>query len=61
MAQNEQVYTICCWLEVDGDVISGENVRTIEDYAVLNFEVSEFSSFPDIPKKSFRGGGGHRR
>ena len=33
------------------DVISSGNVKTIEDYAVLNFEVSSFSSFWDIPQK----------
>ena len=45
MTQNEDVYAICCRPEVAGDVISGENVRTIEGYAVLNFEVASFSSF----------------
>ena len=31
----------------------GGNVRTIEGYAVLDFEVSEFSSFRDISKNHF--------
>ena len=53
MTRNEHVYMICCWLKVAGDVISGENVRTIQGYAVLNFEVSEFSSFQDIKKNHF--------
>ena len=33
------------------DVICGENVKTIEGYDVLNFEVASFSSFRDIHKK----------
>ena len=40
MTQNEHVYAICCQSEVVGDVISGENVKTIEGYAVLNLEVA---------------------
>ena len=62
MAQNKHVYVICCQLEVADDVISGQNVKTGEGYAVLNFEVANFSSFRDV-KKTFRGGdgGGHRR
>ena len=53
-SQNEYVYTICCRLEVAGDIISGENVKTVvgyAGYAVLNFEVTSFSSFRDIYKK----------
>ena len=36
--------------EVAGDVISGENVRTSEEYVdvVVNFEVTSLSSFQDI-------------
>ena len=61
MTQNEHVYyAICSRPEVDGDVISGENLKTIEGYAVLNFEVPSLSSFQDIQKKSFHDGG-HRR
>ena len=40
MTQNEHVYAICCRLEVGGDVISGENVKTIEGYAVLHVEAA---------------------
>ena len=42
---------------------SGDNVRTIEDNVVLNFDVASFSNFRDIAKQSFPGGGGggHRR
>ena len=53
MVQNEHIYVICCRLEVAGDVISGENEKTIEGYAVLNFEVASFSSFRDVPKNHF--------
>ena len=35
------------WLR--GDVISGENLKTIEGYVVLNFEVASFSSFQGGP------------
>ena len=45
MTQNEHVHAICSRLEVDGDVIAGENVTTIEGYTVLNFEVASLSSF----------------
>ena len=46
-SQNEHVYAICCRPQVGlaGDVISGENIKTIKSYAVLNFEVASFSSF----------------
>ena len=53
MTHNEYVYAICCRPEVDGDVISSENAKTIEGYAVLNLEIASFSSFPDIPKNNF--------
>ena len=45
MAQNEHVYVICCRPEVVGEVICGENVKTIEGYAVLHFEAASFSGF----------------
>ena len=50
MTQNEHVYEICCRPEVAGDVISGENVKTIDGYTLLNFEVASFSNFRDIQK-----------
>ena len=50
MTQNEYVYAICCRLELAGDVISNENVKTIEGYFVLNFEVASSSSFRDVRK-----------
>ena len=45
MTQNEHVYAIYCRPEVDGDVISGGNVKTIEGYVGLNFEAASVSSF----------------
>ena len=50
MTQNEQVYAICYRTEVAGNVISGESVKTIEGYVVLNFDVASFISFRDIQK-----------
>ena len=65
MTQNEHVYAIYRRPEVAGDVISGENVKTIEGFTVLNIEVASSSRFQNIKNKSFRygggGGGGHRR
>ena len=59
MTQDEHVYAICWWPEVAGDVISGDNVMTVEGYGVLTFEVASFSIFQYI-KKSFRdGSSGH--
>ena len=43
LTQNEHVYAIFCWLEVAGDVISGDAVKTIEGYAVLHFEAASIS------------------
>ena len=52
MTQNEHVYAMCCRPEVAGDVISGEDVKTIESCAVLNFEIANFSSLvSEILKK----------
>ena len=45
MTQNEHVYVICCRPKVAGDVISGEDVKTVDGSAVLNFEVASLSSF----------------
>ena len=54
MTQNEHVYAICCGLELADVVTSGKIITTIEGYEVLNFEVTNFSSFRDIQTKSFR-------
>ena len=48
MTQNVHVYAIYCRLEVAGDVIFGQNVKTIQGYALLNFEVASFSTLRDI-------------
>ena len=56
--QNEQVYAISCLPEIAGDIISSENVKPVDGYAVLNFEVASFNRFRDIKTKSFRDGGG---
>ena len=48
MTPNKHVYAICCRLEVAGNIVSGKNVKTVENYAVLHFEVASFSSFEDI-------------
>ena len=48
MTQNEHVYAICCRPEVSGDVISSENVETIEGYDLLNIEIASSSSFPNV-------------
>ena len=45
MTQNEHVSEICCQPEVDADVISGQNVKTVEGYVVVNFEVASCRSF----------------
>ena len=53
MSQNEHVYAICCRLEVDDAVISGQNVKTLEGYVMVNFEIVGFSGFRDIQKNHF--------
>ena len=45
MTDNEHVYAICFQPVVAGDVIFGENIKTIEGYALLNSEAAIFSSF----------------
>ena len=64
MAQNLRVSTICFRSEVVYDVISSRNVKTINVFLMVNFEVPSSNSFQDIQKQSFRDGGsegGHRR
>ena len=53
MSQNLHVCMICCRLEVVYDVISGQNVKNIEGYPVVNFEIASFDSFRDIKKNHF--------
>ena len=45
MTQKEHVYTICCRPEVAGDFISGENVKTVNGYALLNFKAASVSTW----------------
>ena len=52
MIQNQHVYAICCRPEVVNDVISCRNVKTLDDYVVLNFEVASSKTFRDIHKKT---------
>ena len=53
MTKNLHVGTICCRPEVVYDVISGRNVKTMEGYLVINFEVASSNSFQDIKKNHF--------
>ena len=57
MTQNKHLNAICCRPEV-ADVVSSDNVKTIEGYAVLNFEVAIALFVSEIFKKTFRDGGG---
>ena len=43
MTKNENLYAIFCRPEVAGDVISRENVRTVEGYVMLNVEAASVS------------------
>ena len=54
MTQIEHVYAICCRPEAAGDVISGENVKTLEGHALLYFEAASVSSFRENKKISGR-------
>ena len=51
--QNEHVYAIVCRPEVAGDVVSIGNVKTVEGYAVLNFEAASFSGFRENQNQPF--------
>ena len=54
MTQNLHVCTICFQPEVVYDVISGQNVKTIEGYdVVLNLETASISSFLEIQNQPF--------
>ena len=53
MTKNDHVYANCCRPEVAGNVISGRNVKTIENYVLVNFEVASSSSFRDRLKNQF--------
>ena len=45
MTQTEHVYANSCRPEVAGDVISGENIKTTEVYALLNVEAASIRCF----------------
>ena len=53
MTKNEHLYAICYGWEVAGYVFSGESVKTVERYGVLNLVGASFSSFRDIKKNHF--------
>ena len=53
MTKNKHVYVICCQMEVAGDVLSGENVKTIESYALLNCEAASISSSRENQNQPF--------
>jgi len=53
MTKNLHVCVICCRPEVAGDVISGGNVRTVEGYAVLNFEAASIIRFRENQNQPF--------
>ena len=45
ITQNEHFNAICSRPEVAGDVISGNDVMTVEGYALLKFEAANISGF----------------
>ena len=52
MTKNVHVCTIRLRPEVVYDVISGRNVKTIEGYIVVNFEVATANIFQDTIQKN---------
>ena len=54
MTQNEHVCAICCQPEVAGDGVSGENVKTIDRYALLDFEAAIVRSFRENQNHQFQ-------
>ena len=53
MTQNEHVCATCCRPEVACDIIYGENVKTVQGYALFNFEAASISSFQENQKQPF--------
>ena len=53
MIKNGHFCAICCRPEVDCEVISGQNVKTIVGYVVVHFEAASSNSFRDIKKHHF--------
>ena len=52
MTQKLHVCTIYFRPEVVYDIISGRNVKTVDGYLVINFEVASSNSFRDFQKKN---------
>ena len=57
---NKHIYALCCRPEVAGVLISGENVQTIECFAVLHVEMLKLLALAvsEIFEEKFRDGGG---
>ena len=53
MTQNLHGCMICCQPEVICDVLSGRNVKTMEGYLVISFEVANSNGFRYIPQNHF--------
>ena len=53
MTQDRHIYTICGRMEVASDVISGQNLKPIEWYMVVNFEIASQSSLRENAPKLF--------
>ena len=53
MTQNEPVWGISFRMEIAGDVIYVANVKTIESYALLNFDAASISSFRENQNQPF--------
>ena len=54
MTQTEHFYAICCRLEIDNNVMSGRNVKTVEAYIVVNIGIATSSiSFRHFPERLF--------
>ena len=49
----KHVCTICCRPDVAYDVVSGQNVKTVEGYLAVNFEVASSNIFRDIQRNHF--------
>ena len=58
MTQNFHVCAIFFRPEEAYDVISGRNIKTIEGYNAIHFDVPSSNTFRDTKNKSFRDGGG---
>ena len=50
--QKEHIYAICCRPEVDANVISSRNVKTIEGYVVVTLKLLLALKFPRYSQKN---------